>query len=404
MAITLAISVVVLSPLTHVLKVAHISSLPGAWLFYATLPLTVVLFALAGLESRPCATARLRILWLLLGVALVTALIRTDWADGTVEDIGGNLLRFLTPLTVIPVMARPIESAWITRIAAQTSLAKACFASSLLAVALTHWLARGGFNVYFGLQLSPAILVCLAVGLVTGSASGSIASLMLSIMAGKRGVVLAAVTVLASACLVHSSRRMGLIVSSCVLCVIATLYLATPGVVPAELANRVGGTLDSLHVAMESAGADEALGPLNAATQGRAEEVAAAVESLDSGGASAWLFGRGLGAAIITAHGEATDSTIHVSPVALTLLCGAPLAISVYMYAALIIAQTLISSAGRPYPGTQVLALLAAGEFVFSLSAFTFLHDPILWMCLAAAATRHGLPSASAARREARNG
>jgi hypothetical protein len=402
-AMTFATFVVVASPIIHVLKVAHISSIPGAWLFYTSLPLTVVVFALASITMGARMTAPLRILWGILGISLVLAMIRTDWMNGTAEDIGGNFLRFLIPLTVIPVMARPSESAWARRMSLQVSLARACLLSSLLAVIFTYWLAQEGFSVYFGLQLSPAILICLAVALVTSSAASSIASMALPVLAGKRGVVVAAVTVLVSACAIRSTRRMSLLLCTLMLCATATLLLVAPqGILPA-LHQRIGGTLQSLQVAIGATEVDEAMISLNVATQGRADEVTAAVETLDSGGPSAWILGCGLGATIVTANGEATDSTVHFSPVALTLLCGAPLAAAVFIFVALLIVHTLIRSADGACRGTQVLALVAAGEFVFSFSAFTFLQSPTLWMCLAAAAGRQARPSATAAEQEVRH-
>lgn len=352
--------------LVHLLKVVRISADIGALFFYITFPVAVVLCAMALMRFRPRAFA-LRGFSTLLVVMITVGAVGAAYNDADMLDIAGDVTRILFCLLFCLACTNRPEAYvnYVDQIIPRFS--KIFLWVSLASSSVLYLVSGWGGSVYFGLQVTIALLP-LAYGLVSRKNLYVILSLLAIVLAGKRGVMGAAIVMILAAIVIE--KRTGLFVRSVLVAAMlfVAIYLSIIlDLMPVQVLNRFsefarGGDFD-----------------IDRATAGRFYEIDAALAEF---GRNKWVLivGKGLGASYEIDY--AADSTVHLSPLSMILRFGIPLTIMFYVVLASMVIWGLRQriTAHMGGMGVKIMLLVLIGELVFSFSAFTLMQSYLLWI------------------------
>lgn len=351
----------------HFFKVSHLDDYYGTFYFYITFPLALVLTIACLIRFRPSAFVEPTYCILLLVMIVMGGVGAVHYGAGLI-DVSGDVIRLLFCLLfVVASTNRP--QGYVTYVnSIIPHYSKLFLAVSLVAVAMLYFLSGRGGSVYFGLQVTVALLP-LAYGLVFKKKWFVVFSIVAIALAGKRGTMLAAVIVILASVVID--RRPKVILKMAVgvaLILVMTLTTIHLNLIPEQVTKRFSefqntDTFDA-----------------NRATAGRIHEIDAALDEFKS---NQWIliFGKGLGGAYEIDN--ASDSTVHISPFSMILRFGIPATFLFYLYLVRILvrpAHERVTENGLSYQWYKVIFLFFAGEFAFSFSAFTLLQSYELWI------------------------
>lgn len=353
---------IVSAPVVHLFKVTRVSYDLGAYFFYIGSPSAFFCVWFGVLLS----VWRRRLPWgffVFFFLALYGSLLFFFYG-GSEVDFFGNLLRFLFCAGMIcffylngcaVVDFLDYNSLFISRLS--------LVVSSLSAISL-HAVSFAGGAVYFGLQ-NTLVLIPLSYGLVYSRFSFVMISLLVVGLSGKRGGMLAAFCVVLYYIFVKVFfYRSKVALRFMVLFFMVAFALLAFGYVPQSISKRFE----------QFQGGSEV--DWNAATAGRVDEISAALSVIKED-YFVGLWGMGHGAAVDI--NGAIDSTVHFTPLGLTMIVGVGGAIIVYSYFLSFIVRSIKFFSGR-HKVFELWFLVFLGEFVFSFTAFTLLQSYLLWL------------------------
>lgn len=361
---------VIISPIIHALKVTRISYEIGAYVFYIGLPVITLMIWVTLFRARHHVPS---LAFFFLLVSFMFAMLISIFYGGDWFDMAGNFVRLLFCLGMLQFASvyRQAIIAFLTK--NDKKIAIFSMLSMSLAVGGLYLSSFIGVGVYFGLQ-STVAFVSLSYGLVYRNFLFSVVSLMLIVLSGKRGAMLAAVAILLMYLfvLLYSGEIRRFFVIFCGI-VFVSLGAFFSGLVPESILSR-----------FEQFTSGEPT-DWNKATAGRMTEINSVIEIVTRN-PEVLVHGLGLGAAIKDPSG-ASDSTIHFSPFGLMLIWGLPLTILFYIPLIFYFALGVYMSGKKFFRHKEKVFfwnLIFIGELAFSFSAFTILQSMMLWLSLAA--------------------
>lgn len=239
---------------------------------------------------------------------------------------------------------------------------------SIVCAGALHIVSFLGGSVYFGLQNTVAF-ISLSYGLVYKRFFILSVSLLSIVLSGKRGGMLGALFMIFYFLFVklffYKSKYA---FYSLMLGFFAGGMYIVFGKIPESIAHRFAQFSGS--------------GPIdwNAATAGRIDEISSALSVIRENHYIG-LWGMGHGAAIDI--NGAVDSTVHFSPLGLTMIVGSVFAVLIYAYFfCFVVKGVFVLSKKHGNEIYQVWFLVFLGEFLFSFTAFTLLQSYMLWLSL----------------------
>lgn len=378
------------------------SGLPAA-LFYTVFVSTTLCFAGSVVLRDDVSTLRVDLMERVLVAAMLVSIPSTVAFGGDTTDIGGNLLRLVLTYTCYKASRAYILSNGLKR--ALPVLAWCGLIGVVLATMLVYALGVfAGLPVYLGVNSEWAFLA-LACLLVTPSRYrmlGIVFVVALVIAGGKRGPMLAMALILVA--YVWLSLRMGGVRRRALtnFAISGSLVLMAVGGALAWIGpDRVWEALPynlRMRFATLGIGGERAFDP-ELATSGRSSEVVLVADAWRLSPVGLWT-GFGLGASIENDIGERL-STIHISPVALVFIFGLPVGALLFLTPILWSLQPFRQRRPQLTRAEQAWWLIVVGMLGASLSVFTILQTPVLWMGLGALRARH-VQNLAASRRSAR--
>lgn len=376
-----------LSPILQDVKLLQIDERVPAALFYAGLPLITTCFFLSIYLRKDVSLWRLDWMEAVLGFALVWGWVWVPFYGGDVGDIGGNFLRIVFAFCAYKATRAYAFDPWMRGIVPR--LAKWGFAGVALALLGLYALGVfGPFYVYLSLN-SEEIFVALALALTLEGARRlpySFGVFLMVVLGGRRGAILAAFAmVLAKYGMSLNAggsrwRRLALLGFG-VACLggafVALQWArANPQVLEAMPANVQRRVLPLLLATENPDGPDT-----TTLTGKRNVEVIAVFRQWEVDPVEA-LTGQGYGATWVNEDGE-RDSTVHFSPVAVSLIYGIPVALAIY--AAMLWLPGLAmwrAVKGLGDREERIWALVTFGLIVLSLTGFSIFQNYVLWIGL----------------------
>lgn len=383
--IWLAVVNAFLSPILQDFKLLQISPWIPAALFYAGLPFITICFAGSLYLRKDIKWWKLDPVELVLGFAMLWAWTQVPLYGGEVGDIAGNFLRVLFAFSAYKA----------TRL----------YGTDLLMRDVVPRLARWGFwgvfwalfglyavgvfgpmYVYLSLN-SEEIFVAFALALTLFDARRipySTAVFLLVILGGRRGAILAALAMILMKYSMNWNTGEGAKWKR------ATLLGIGLGVV-LGLVGFVKWAQNNVEVfEVLPAGAKVRIVPLLLASEeqdtttltGKRNVEVEAVFRQWADDPVQMFTGQGYGATWINEEGE-PDSTVHFSPVAVSLIYGAPMAVLIYVAMLwLPVVSVLRAIIGHGDREEQIWGLVTFGLIVLSLTGFSIFQNYVLWIGL----------------------
>lgn len=374
-----------LSPILQDFKLLQISPWIPAALFYVGLPFITICFAGSLYLRKDLNVWKLDPVELVLLTAMIWAWVQVPMYGGSVGDIGGNFLRVLFALCAYK--ATRLYGADVLMRDIVPRLARWGFWGVLWALFGLYALGVfGPMYVYLSLN-SEEIFVAFAMALTLMDARRipySTLVFMMIVMGGRRGAILAALAMILLKYAMNWSlgedakwKR--------------TMLLSIGLGVVIGLVGFVKWAQNNVEVFQGlPVGAQARIVPLLLATEDndtttltgkRNVEVEAVFEQWADDPVQMFT-GQGYGATWINEEGE-PDSTVHFSPVAVSLIYGVPYAILIYiamLWLPLVsLVRAMISHGDRE---EQIWGLVTFGLIVLSLTGFSIFQNYVLWIGL----------------------
>jgi hypothetical protein len=297
----------------------------------------------------------------------VASLMTIIW-QGEIFDVGGNILRILTAITCFHVgYFGNFDQTLFKR-----RLIRWGFLGISVALIISYIAVFTGNTVYLGLS-TEHLFPYISNSLAQNNLFGSLGGFFMVVMGGKRGVMLAALVMIIFVTFLYkrglSKKKM---LPFFVLIFFAASFLTFIDIhdLPTPVYNRIkpfveGNTSDS-HTQYRDA------------TSGRSEEVFFVMNDINKNIEIAFV-GKGLGATFADDSGS-EDSTVHISPVALTFLFGLPLTIVFYFLMFQQFYRFLKAINKYSLPELSFWTILSLGLFINSFFVFEVLQNPLLWL------------------------
>lgn len=359
-------ALVLTAPLFHLMKVARLDFDFSRYIFYIGLPTVVAMLGFGALWQRTPPQRPLYAHLLLVAIFSVFVIFVTAVHGGILEDIAGNGVRIAFVAVALIALGGWGDEYRAILIARLPLLALIALIVSFGSVLLMYAASFTGLAVYFGLQVTPALL-SLAYGLVTSRHIYTALSIIAIFGAGKRGGMMAAATLIMGYLAVAAGRvRIHRLLTFAAASLFILIFAFIFGLVPEAIVGRLDFLLELDEV------------DLNAATSGRIYELQAAAAILRDD-PMVWIVGQGLGSTIDAYN--TSFSTVHFTPVAMLLIFGLPMTVLAYgsLIAFVLFAFAHIRS-GRGSGEDAIFFLVLLGELAFTLTAFTLLQSYLLWM------------------------
>lgn len=377
-----------LSPILQDFKLLQISEWIPAVLFYAGLPAITLCFFFSLYLRKDISLWKMDPVEGVLAFAMLWAWLLVLVYGGDAGDLGGNFLRLLFAWGAYKASRTYALDPWMRGIVPQ--LAKWGFWGVFWALVGLYVLGVfGPFYVYLSLN-SEEIFVALALALTLADSRRlpfSFAVFMLVVMGGRRGAILAAfamvlVKYLMSWNVGETARwRRSVLLGVGVGCIVGAIGFvqwarANPKVFEA-LPDNVKLRVLPLVMATES---EE--GPDTTTLTGKRNVEVLAVFRQWSEDPIEALTGQGYGATWINDDHE-RDSTVHFSPVAVSLIYGIPMAIIIYGVMSWLPIVALIRAIRCENDREeQIWALAVVGLIALSFTGFSIFQNYVLWIGL----------------------
>lgn len=368
-----------LAPILHCIKLLRFGSAPGAVYFYVSFPIMAMSFIFSFILGRRLSISKPNNMELIILLLFSWSILVTFYFGGDYIDIAGNILRIGFSFTCYHTTKAYFS--YLNQINVVNKLALFGFWGAFLAIFIVYFLGVfGPFPLYLGLSTGGLFLllsICLVYNL-RWKWLRVFAIFSLFILGGKRGIMLAALMMIFLYFIVNIKIKSIIVIGSILatlscLLLISTLWLnstETLKILPRPIAARISPFFNTVN----------RLG-YDAMTSGRSEEVIAVVNEWKKS-PIIFLTGKGLGATFVDVTGK-DNSTIHITPVALTFIFGFPLAALFFTYLCFILFKKFIvySSLAKE---DRVWLFCFVGSLIQTMSLFTIFQDPIIWMSAAA--------------------
>lgn len=380
-AINLVIFVLFFNPILHCIKLLRFGNTIGAAFFYVTFPLIASFFVLSLFFGRNYKTGRPDIIEIIILTMLLWGSIVTIIHSGSIVDILANALRMVFALACYHTTR--VYAKNFTEQNIDLRMAKYGFLGTFIAVIILYSLGvYGPFPVYLGLGTS-SIFVALAYVLVKKNQYKkwiyACFVFMIIVLGGKRGHMLSAFVIIFVNFFLSKKNFIPFVVflSAFVFgffIVISTDIQKTIELLPKPIAARV-----IPFIVFQNEEALTNRSAYDAITSGRMNEVVAVLD-LWKKEPFAKYTGKGLGATFINQAGD-PDSTVHISPIALSFIFGVPLTVVLISAITLLVIKNLLTYK-KITNDRKIWVLAAVGYLMSTLSLFTIFQDPLIWISL----------------------
>lgn len=387
------------SPVLQDIKLLQITPWVQAALFYVSLPLITLCFVLSLVLRKDVSIWRVDAVEAVLGFALVWSWIWVPFYGGDIGDIGGNFIRVVFAVSAYKASRLYAFDPWMRGIAPR--LSKWGLWGVVWALVGLYVLGVfGPFYVYLSLN-SEEIFVALATALTLASSRRipySTGIFVLVMMGGRRGAILAAFAMILlkyamnwnaglragtadRAARVRAHWRRATLLGIGVVCIGGAFGAiqwarANPKALEA-LPDNVKLRVVPLILATESPD-----GPDTTTLTGKRNIEVIAVFRQWAEDPLEMLTGQGYGATWTNQDGE-RDSTVHFSPVAVSLIYGIPLAAAIYGVMLWLPGLALVRAVrGLGDREEQIWALVTFGLIALSLTGFSLFQNYVLWIGL----------------------
>lgn len=374
-----------LSPILQVFKLLQISPWIPAALFYVGLPFITLCFAGSLYLRKDVNWWKLDPMELVLFTALVWGCAQTPMYGGAISDIAGNLLRITFALAAYK--ATRLYGADILMREIVPLLARWGFWGVLWALfGLYAFGVFGPMYVYLSLN-SEEIFVAFALALTLNDARRmpySTAVFLMIVLGGRRGAILAALAMILLKYAMNWNVGQDAKWRRTVLLSIGLgIVLGLVGFVKWAQSNIE--VFDSLPV-----GAQARIVPLLLATEegdattltGKRNVEVEAVFRQWADDPVQMITGQGYGATWVNEKGE-DDSTVHFSPVAVSMIYGVPYAALIYLAMLWLPFVSFVRAIiGHGDREEQIWGLVTFGLIVLSLTGFSIFQNYVLWIGL----------------------
>ncbi|MGE4497251.1 MAG: hypothetical protein AB7E48_05180 [Deferribacterales bacterium] len=379
----LAVGIVALTlffnPVLHCIKLLRMGNTVGAVFFYVTFPLIAIFFGMSLIFGRNLKILRPNFLEIVILTMILWGTVVTLLYAGDAMDVTANLLRMCFSLACYHTTR--VYALNLAEQGIDSRLAKYGLAGTFFAVLILYLLGVfGPFPVYLGLGTSSAF-IALAYVLVKEPRWKwlyAVFIVILIILGGKRGHMLSAFAMIFLSFFV--SKRM--VVPLIILGIMSLFSIYALSKVDIEkVVSALPKPVAARLIAFVATPDAEETGrtKYDQMTSGRMFEVLAVMSTWKSEPSSMYT-GKGFGAAFINQAGDA-DSTVHISPVALSFIYGVPLA-SLFMLTVILIVFKNLTSSKSTSANRRLWALSVVGYLVSTLSLYTIFQDPMLWISL----------------------
>jgi hypothetical protein len=364
-----------LSLVVQTFRLLRLTSGAEAILFYFVLTSTT--FVLFWLVVRLRAFKPLTIFDGLFALLAGVGVLGIASHGATIEDVVGNSLRLVQSWAAVRIgltLAKDELRDFFRK------FAKVGLYGTIISLFLLYTLGVfGPLSVYLGMN-SEHLTVALA-SLPAKGVSHPVVVVLMSLLSGKRGPLLAVFVVAVLAAVVLRGRgrtvmALGIGAVFGVFLLFQTVdvesYVQTW---PAPIAGRILPIIDQ--------------NPNTDPFSGRFIEVEKVLRAWRLGQAD-YIMGQGLGGNL--SNLGRSDSTIHISPLWMVFIFGLPLTVVFLGW----LAYFCLSSLFRPTFTERSAALVAIGYFVTSLSIMIIFQAPIAWICVGyLLGRRYGLPASN---------
>lgn len=374
-----------LSPILQVFKLLQISPWIPAALFYTGLPFITLCFVGSLYLRKDVKTWKFDPVEMVLFTALLWGCAQTPFYGGAVSDIAGNLMRITFALAAYK--ATRLYGADILMREIVPQLARWGFWGVFWALfGLYAFGVFGPMYVYLSLN-SEEIFVAFALALTLNDARRipySTAVFLMIVMGGRRGAILAALAMILLKYAMNWNVGQNAKWKRTVLLSIGLgVVLGLVGFV--QWAKSNVEVFQSL-----PAGAQARIVPLLLATEdgdattltGKRNVEVEAVFAQWANDPVQMITGQGYGATWVNEKGE-DDSTVHFSPVAVSMIYGVPYAVLIYVAMLWLPFVSLVRAIiGHGDREEQIWALVTFGLIVLSLTGFSIFQNYVLWIGL----------------------
>jgi hypothetical protein len=249
----------------------------------------------------------------------------------------------------------------------------------MLALVYVVFLPRGGFYLGFS---SDALLVPLALAIVARKHWLAVATVVLILLSGKRGVLIALPFMIAlQFYFMKVSNRRLLAIGVAAAGVVA---VAMAGALIAQQAGLSPPFLDKILLAINVLGQLDDPHALAVATSGRSIELARAAELLTQSGA--WLTGLGFGFGFFLPNVSGDyvqyQHYVHVTPFNYVLQNGVLMAVGLYVMLGAVFLRAMRGARDSGSTAQRFLLLLVIGNLAISITAFMSGSDTMYWVLL----------------------
>lgn len=400
-AIYLEAYVLILGPVIQDFRLLHIAEVVAAIQFYVTFPLQTTAFAALVLFRPDVKKWRMDWTEMFIIFVAVWALIITSLYLGGIQDIASNFLRILLVYFCYragrDIFAKESEEdIWKL----QNFFGRCGAWGVLFGVLFLYGGVFAHHEAYLGLSTEVCFLSFAVV--LAGRAKNRTLLLIflgtLIVMGGKRGNMLSLLAmllaygffVLKSGKLSTKTLRNSTLGFSAIALAMVMIFASgsadlMSAIIPVQLAKR----FETLTAMGEGGSVD-----VTSATAGRNFEVDDVMEQWKNHPVAIWT-GFGLGAQITLPTGEKVN-TVHISPIALAHIYGAPVGFGLFLLAWWLAVEILfLSRPGLARKTDIVWCLVAIGLLTTSLSVYIIMQNPLIWLCIGALSgrKRQALPS-----------
>ncbi|NER93882.1 MAG: hypothetical protein F6J86_08585 [Symploca sp. SIO1B1] len=378
--------VLFLSPIIDTARLLQYTKSWSALWFYTTLPTLTILFSLAAWNfPKKLENIHFDQLEIILIISVLWSLWFTAYYGGNYMDICGNIIRIFLALGCYRSTKKLTKHIDIK--ALHHRLAIAGFWGILVAIIILYTFGvYGSRPVYLGLStagLFPSMAIALS-GYSIYHTFLSFGIAVLVILGGKRGSMLAMVVMILVSLLLSKKRGFTkvefflyiLIITIIVVGITINLINGFEYGINSFLPDMIVNRFQVFINYFSSGNLD-----INLALSERHLDI------LDSWRAwqndkMALFSGFGLGAVIESSAGV-SRSTIHISPIALAYIFGMPLAIILIVKVVNIPIKNIVKFKRNKLDIERLQwCLTSIGLLAMSLSVFSFLQDPVLWISL----------------------
>lgn len=362
-----------ITPILHSLKLIRYGAEYGAYSFYFFSSLFFVLILLHSIINlRKLINGRIFFMDIVLALIFIVSVSSTVVFGGDIIDITGNFMRLLSTMLLFincrQFLNKEYAGNYIKR------LAIAGLIGETIALIVCYYIVIRGGSVYLGLG-TENLLPFIGNNIQT-SALKMFVGIFMVIMGGKRGMILSAVLgVIVVLWGIGQSEKLKKMVAPIILIstIISLLYIAIQNEsvynsLPVAMRNRIKPFVE------KSSNNDL---DYTRATAGRDLEVYAVLKSWEEYPISI-ITGQGLGAAFQLYGSNTTDSTVHISPLAISFICGVPLGILLYLNFFFILFKFK-----RSRKKDTVWYYIFVVNVMNSFTVFTIFQSPIIWISLA---------------------